>query len=140
MKVGITFSTFDLFHRGHLLMLQEAKTQCDWLIACIQPDPTIDRPNKNKPIQTIFERLIQVRACKYVDEVLVYTTEEEVTQVLKAIHFDVRIIGEEYKDKSFTGKTLSEDKLYYNKRQHEFSTTELRDRIIDRRTTTPKIN
>ena len=140
MKVGITFSTFDLFHTGHLLMLQEAKTQCDWLIACIQTDPTIDRPNKNKPIQTIFERLIQVRACKYVDEVLVYTTEEEVTQVLKAIHFDVRIIGEEYKDKSFTGKTLSEDKLYYNKRQHEFSTTELRDRIIDRRTTTPKIN
>ena len=136
MKIGITFSTFDLFHTGHVLMLKEAKTQCDWLIACLQTDPTISRPNKNKPIQTIFERLIQVRACKYVDEVLVYATEEEVESILKAIPHDVRIIGEEYKDKPFTGKRLSEGKLYYNKSQHRLSTTELRDRIIDRRGTT----
>jgi glycerol-3-phosphate cytidylyltransferase len=133
MKKGITFSTFDLFHTGHVLMLQEAKSQCDWLIVCLQTDPTIDRPNKNKPVQTLFERFIQVRACKYVDELIVYTTEEEVIQILKAIDYDVRIIGEEYSDKSFTGKDLSEGKVYFNKRQHSFSTTELRDRIKDYR-------
>ena len=133
MKKGITFSTFDLFHTGHVLMLQEAKSQCDWLIVCLQTDPTIDRPNKNKPVQTLFERFIQVRACKYVDELIVYTTEDEVIQILKAIDYDVRIIGEEYSDKSFTGKNLSEGKLYFNKRQHSFSTTELRDRIKDYR-------
>ena len=133
MKKGITFSTFDLFHTGHVLMLQEAKSQCDWLIVCLQTDPTIDRPNKNKPVQTLFERFIQVRACKYVDELLVYTTEDEVIQILKAIDYDVRIIGEDYADKSFTGKNLSESKLYFNKRQHSFSTTELRDRIKDKR-------
>ena len=133
MKKGITFSTFDLFHTGHILMLQEAKSQCDWLIVCLQTDPTIDRPNKNKPVQTLFERFIQVRACKYVDELLVYTTEDEVIQILKAIDYDVRIIGEDYADKSFTGKNLSEGKLYFNKRQHSFSTTELRDRIKDKR-------
>ena len=133
MKKGITFSTFDLFHTGHILMLQEAKSQCDWLIVCLQTDPTIDRPNKNKPVQTLFERFIQVRACKYVDELLVYTTEDEVIQILKAIDYDVRIIGEDYADKSFTGKNLSESKLYFNKRQHSLSTTELRDRIKDKR-------
>ena len=133
MKKGITFSTFDLFHTGHVLLLQEAKSQCDWLIVCLQTDPTIDRPNKNKPVQTLFERFIQVRACKYVDELIVYTTEDEVIQILKAINYDVRIIGEEYSDKSFTGKNLSEGKLYFNKRQHSFSTTELRDRIKDYR-------
>ena len=133
MKKGITFSTFDLFHTGHVLMLQEAKSQCDWLIVCLQTDPTIDRPNKNKPVQTLFERFIQVRACKYVDELIVYTTEEEVIQILKAIDYDIRIIGEEYSDKSFTGKDLSKGKVYFNKRQHSFSTTELRDRIKDYR-------
>ena len=133
MKKGITFSTFDLFHAGHVLMLKEAKSQCDWLIVCLQTDPTVDRPNKNKPVQTLFERFIQVRACKYVDELLVYTTEDELIQILKAIDYDIRIIGEEYSDKSFTGKNLSEGKLYFNKRQHSFSTTELRDRIIDYR-------
>ena len=133
MKKGITFSTFDLFHTGHILMLQEAKSQCDWLIVCLQTDPTIDRPNKNKPVQTLFERFIQVRACKYVDELLVYTTEDEVIQILKAIDYDIRIIGEEYSDKSFTGKDLSKGKVYFNKRQHSFSTTELRDRIKDYR-------
>jgi len=131
MKKGITFSTFDLFHTSHVLMLQEAKSQCDWLIVCLQTDPTIDRPNKNKPVQTLFERFIQIRACKYVDELLVYTTEDEVIQILKAIDYDVRIIGEDYATKSFTGKDLSEGKLYFNKRQHSFSTTELRDRIKD---------
>ena len=133
MKKGITFSTFDLFHTGHILMLQEAKSQCDWLIVCLQTDPTIDRPNKNKPVQTLFERFIQVRACKYVDELIVYTTEDEVIQILKAIDYDIRIIGEEYSDKSFTGKDLSKGKVYFNKRQHSFSTTELRDRIKDYR-------
>ena len=133
MRKGITFSTFDLFHAGHVLMLKEAKSQCDWLIACLQTDPTIDRPNKNKPVQTLFERFIQVRACKYVDELLVYTTEDEVIEILKAIDHDVRIIGEDYADKSFTGKDLSHDKLYFNKRQHSFSTTELKDRIVSYR-------
>jgi|TARA_R110000782_G_scaffold85985_2_gene167007 glycerol-3-phosphate cytidylyltransferase len=131
MKKGITFSTFDLFHAGHVLMLKEAKSQCDWLIVCLQTDPTVDRPNKNKPVQTLFERFIQVTACKYVDELLVYTTEDELIQILKATDYDVRIIGEEYADKSFTGNDYCQDKLYFNKRKHSFSTTELRDRIID---------
>ena len=129
MKRGITFSTFDLFHAGHILMLQEAKTRCDWLIACIQTDPTIDRPEKNKPLQSIFERYIQVKGCILVDETLVYETEADLLLILKSIQYDVWIIGEEYKDKEFTGRDISLDKCYFNRRQHSFSTTELRNRI-----------
>jgi len=133
MKVGITFSTFDLFHAGHVLMLKEAKESCDHLIAAIQTDPTIDRPNsKNKPIQTIVERQIQVEGCKYVDSIVIYETEKDVEDILKSTKINVRIIGVEYKDKSFTGKEICNDKgieIVYNSRDHDWSTTELRERL-----------
>ena len=134
MKVGITFSTFDLFHAGHVLMLKEAKESCDHLIAGIQTDPTIDRPGvKNKPIQSIVERQIQVEGCKYVDSIVTYESEKDVEDILKSTKVDVRIIGAEYKDKSFTGKEICNDRgieIVYNSRDHDWSTTELRKRIV----------
>ena len=104
MTKGITFGAFDLFHAGHVLMLQEAKTVCDYLIVCIQTDPSVDRTEKNKPIQSIVERQIQVAACKYVDEIIVYNTERDVLEILKSVEWDVRIIGDEYRNKPFTGR------------------------------------
>ena len=131
MKVGFTCSTFDLFHAGHVMMLKEAKTQCDHLIVGLQMDPTIDRPTtKNKPIQTVLERFIQVQACKYVDEIIPYATEKELMDILTSYPIDVRIIGEEYRDKQFTGYQLPMS-VYFNSRQHSFSTTELRQRVLD---------
>ena len=108
MKTGITFSTFDLLHCGHILMLKEAKDQCDYLICGLQTDPTIDRPDtKNKPIQSIFERYMQLSAVEYVDEVIVYQTEKDLIDILKCIPIDIRIIGEEYRGREFTGKSIS---------------------------------
>ena len=104
MLVGITFSSFDLFHAGHIKMLEEAKSKCDYLIVGLQLDPTTDRPNKNKPSQSIVERYVQVRACKYIDEIVPYITEQDLIDILSSFKIDMRIIGEEYKDKSFTGK------------------------------------
>lgn len=127
--VGFTCSTFDLFHAGHVAMLEEAKAQCDWLIAGIQSDPTIDRPTKNKPVQSLIERQLQVRACKFVDETIVYSTEAELLDILNTIPIDVRILGDEYINKDFTGKSLSHVSLYYNSRRHSFSSTELRKRV-----------
>jgi glycerol-3-phosphate cytidylyltransferase len=136
MVVGITFSSFDLFHAGHVLMLKEAKTHCDHLIAAIQTDPSIDRPDtKNKPIQSIVERQIQVSGCKYVDSTLLYATEEDLKDILKTMDIHYRIIGVEYKDKPFTGKDICEQRgigIVYNSRDHNWSTTELRKRIIDK--------
>ena len=131
-KVGITASCFDLFHAGHVLMLQEAKDHCDYLIVALQTDPTIDRPEKNKPIQSVYERFVQVSACHYVDEIIPYSTEEDLLNLLSAqmTRIDVRIIGEEYKDKDFTGKYLDME-IYYNKRRHNYSSTDLRKRIMD---------
>jgi len=133
--VGITASTFDLFHAGHIVMLEDAKKQCDWLIAAIQTDPTIDRPNtKNKPVQSIIERQIQVSACKYVDDVIVYNTEKELEDILLTFPIDVRIMGEEYKDRNFTGKEICEKRkiqIYFNKRDHYFSSTDLRTRVFE---------
>mgnify|MGYP000999192652 CR=1 FL=1 len=128
MKVGFTCSCFDLFHAGHIMMLQEAKDQCDYLIVGLQTDPTLDRPEKNKPVQSITERYIQLSACKYVDEIIVYATEKDLVDVLNAFPIDVRILGEEYSNRSFTGDAI-EMEFYFNKRQHSFSTTELRNRI-----------
>ena len=131
MKVGFTCSTFDLFHAGHVMMLKEAKTQCDYLIVGLMIDPTIDRPGtKNKPVQTVLERFIQVKACSYVDEIIPYGTEKELLDILTSYPIDVRIIGEEYKDKQFTGYNLP-IAVYFNSRQHSFSTTELRQRVLD---------
>jgi glycerol-3-phosphate cytidylyltransferase len=133
MKIGFTASTFDLFHAGHIMMLKEAKSHCDYLIVGLQTDPTIDRPQKNKPVQTVFERFIQLQACKYVDEVVVYATEKELVDILLSYPINVRIVGNEYKDKEFTGKEECWNHnidIYYNKREHSFSTTELRQRVV----------
>jgi len=133
LKIGFTASTFDLFHAGHIMMLKESKSQCDYLIVGLQTDPTIDRPEKNKPVQTVFERFIQLQACKYVDEVVVYATEKELVDILLSYPIDVRIVGNEYKDKEFTGKEECWNHnidIYYNKREHSFSTTELRQRVV----------
>ena len=130
MRVGFTCSTFDLFHAGHILMLEEAKKQCDYLIVGLQTDPTIDRPEKNKPVQGVFERFVQLEACKYVDKVIPYATEKELKDILLSYPIDVRIIGDEYAHKAFTGQELDIE-IYFNKRKHSFSTTELRQRVID---------
>jgi glycerol-3-phosphate cytidylyltransferase len=135
MKTGFTCSTFDLFHAGHIMMLKEARTQCDYLIVGLQTDPTIDRPlEKNKPIQSVFERYEQLKACKYVDEVLVYATEKDLVDILLSYPIDVRILGNEYEHKDFTGRYECVDRgiqFYFNKRDHSFSTTELRQRVVD---------
>ena len=134
MKIGFTCSTFDLFHAGHLLMLEEAKNQCDYLIVGLQTDPTIDRPKeKNKPVQSVFERFVQLEACKYVDKVIPYATEKELVDILLSYPINVRILGEEYRDKEFTGKyecISKEIDFYFNKREHSFSTSELRARVV----------
>lgn len=127
--IGFTCSTFDLFHAGHVVMLEEAKQQCDWLIAGIQVDPTIDRPEKNKPVQSLVERQLQVRACKFVDETVVYSTEAELLNILNMLPIDVRILGEEYRGKTFTGHNISKMRYHFNKRDHGFSSSELRKRI-----------
>ena len=127
---GITFGTFDLFHAGHVLMMEEAKSVCDYLIVCLQTDPSIDRSEKNSPVQSILERQIQVEACKYVDEVIIYDTEEDVLEISNSIDWDVRILGDEYKDKYFTGREEYLDKCYFNKRPHDFSSSELRERVV----------
>lgn len=132
MTVGITFSAFDLFHTGHIKMLEEAKSKCDYLIVGLQVDPSIDRPSKHKPTQTIVERYVQVRSCKYIDEVVPYITEQDLIDVLKSFKIDLRIIGEEYKNKAFTGKDYCKEKgikIFYNKRDHRFSSTALRKHI-----------
>lgn len=128
--VGFTCSTFDLLHTGHILMLEEAKAQCDYLVCGLQIDPTVDRPEKNKPIQSLYERFIQLNAVKYVDAIIPYTTEEELLTILQTEGIDIRILGDEYATKSFTGCNLDMD-YYFNKRTHNYSTTELRKRVAD---------
>jgi glycerol-3-phosphate cytidylyltransferase len=130
--VGFTCSTFDLLHAGHILMLAECKQICDYLIVGVQSDPTIDRPEtKNRPVQSIVERYVQLSAVKFVDEIIVYNTEKDLEDMLMFLPISVRIIGEEYKDKDFTGKQICEDrgiKIWYNSRSHRFSSSELRQR------------
>jgi len=129
MKKGITFGAFDLFHAGHVLMLEEAKTVCDYLIVCIQSDPSLDREEKNKPVQSIIEREIQVSGCRFVDEVIIYDTEVDLLNIIGQVDWDVRIIGEEYKDKDFTGRDQTLERCHFNKRPHTFSSSELRERV-----------
>ncbi len=128
-KIGFTCGTFDLFHAGHISMLREAKNNCDILIVGIQTDPTVDRPEKNKPVQSVIERQIQVSACRYVDEIIVYTTEQDLLTILETIPIDVRFVGEEYRSKQFTGKFLVN--VQYNRRQHAFSSSSLRQRVVN---------
>ena len=132
MKTGITFSTFDLFHAGHVKMLEEAKTKCDYLIVGLQLDPSIDRPEKNKPTQSIIERYVQLKGCKFIDEIVPYITEEDLMDILSSFKIDIRIIGKEYKEKDFTGKEYCKKKgieIYYNKREHRFSSSALRKQV-----------
>ena len=131
MKKGITFGAFDLFHAGHILMLKEAKTICDHLIVAIQTDPSLDRQKKNSPVQSIEEREIQVSACRYVDEVIIYDREVDLIGILETLDWDVRILGDEYKDKEFTGRDKHLEKCYFNKRPHNFSSSELRTRVAN---------
>ena len=133
-KIGITFSTFDMLHAGHIAMLSEAKNHCDYLICGLQTDPTIDRPDtKNAPIQSIVERQIQLAACRYVDEVVVYQTEQDLVDLLLILPVDVRILGVEYCDKDFTGReagALRGIELVFNGRDHSFSSSSLRRRVV----------
>lgn len=132
-KIGITFSTFDMLHAGHIAMLSEAKNHCDYLIAGLQTDPTIDRPDtKNKPVQSIVERQIQLAACRYVDEVVIYQTEQDLVDLLLILPLDVRVLGIEYENTDFTGKQecfIRDIELVFNGRDHSFSSSSLRKRV-----------
>lgn len=133
--VGFTCSAFDLLHAGHIAMLKEAKSQCDYLICGLQVDPSIDRIEKNTPVQSVVERYMQLSAVKYVDEIIPYYYEKDLTEILKSYTIDVRILGEEYKDMEFTGRELCDRlgiELYFNKRNHDFSSSELRKRMYEK--------
>jgi glycerol-3-phosphate cytidylyltransferase len=132
--VGLTASTFDLLHAGHCAMLREAKDHCDYLVCALQVDPSIDRPEKNAPVQTLVERWMQLQSVKYVDEIIPYQTEDDLRDILQMFAFDVRIIGQEYKSQKFTGRDICEQRgieIYYNKRDHRFSTSDLRNRVYE---------
>lgn len=136
--IGITCSTFDLLHAGHIIMLEECKKYCDYLICALQVDPTFDRPEKNKPIQTLVERYLQLDAVKFVDKIIPYSTEKELMTIFSSLDLDVRIIGEEYKDQDFTAKNICQKrgiKFVYNKREHNFSTTNLRKLVYEQEST-----
>ena len=132
--IGFTASTFDLLHAGHIAMLREAKTQCDYLIVGLQVDPSLDRPEKNKPVQTLVERYVQIAAVKYVDEIVCYQTEADLVDILEMFHIDVKIMGDEYRNKDFTGKDVCKQRnirLYFNHRDHRFSSSDLRKRVAE---------
>jgi len=132
MKIGITFSAFDLLHAGHIKMLEDAKRQCDYLICALQTDPTLDRPEKNKPVQSVVERYIQLKGCRFVDEIVPYATEQDLVDILRSFKIDVRIIGDEYINQKFTGREYCEEKgieLYFNSRDHRFSSSGLRREV-----------
>jgi glycerol-3-phosphate cytidylyltransferase len=131
-KVGFTCSAFDLLHAGHIIMLKDARAHCDYLIVGLQRDPSLDRPEKNKPIQSLEERFIQLSAVKYIDQIFIYDTEEDLLNLLKTLPINIRILGDEYTHRHFTGRQYCLDnniELYFNKREHNFSSTELRNRI-----------
>jgi glycerol-3-phosphate cytidylyltransferase len=135
MKVGFNCSSFDLFHAGHVTMLKMEKNLCDYLIVALQVDPTVDRPGiKNKPVQSVYERYVQLQGCKYVDEILVYETEEDLLNLIQTQKIDIRFLSEEYKDKDFTGKQFCIDngiELHFHLRKHKYSSTEIRNRVYN---------
>lgn len=133
MKVGFTCSSFDLLHAGHILMLKECKDKCDYLVVGLQTDPTIDREEKNKPVQNLFERFLQLDAISHIDKIYIYETEEELRQLLYYVKPDIRFIGEDWRDKKFTGYIqvrLGQHEIHYNRR-YGYSTSELRVRVKD---------
>ena len=135
MKIGFTCSTFDLLHAGHVQMLRDAKSQCDYLICGLQVDPSLDRLEKNAPIQTLVERYTQLKAVQYVDEIIPYETELDLKDILEMYHIDVRVLGDEYRNLEFTGKEICQSRnidLYFNKRDHRFSTSDLRKRVCNK--------
>ena len=141
MTIGITFSAFDLLHAGHITMLEEAKRQRDHLLCAWQTDPTTERPEKNKPVQSVVERYIQLKGCVFVDEIVPYATEQDLEDILRSFKLDVRIIGDEYADKNFTGRAYCEEKgiaLYFNKREHRFSSSGLRKEVHEKEVTKNK--
>ena len=134
LRIGITFSQFDMLHAGHIAMLSEARNHCDYLIAGLQNNASWDRPEKNAPIQSIVERQIQLAATRYVDEIVVYNTENDLEDILLTLPIDVRILGIEYRDREFTGKDICTTRgieLIYNKRDHSFSSSSLRKRVVE---------
>jgi len=134
LKVGFTCSAFDMLHSGHIQMLRDASEQCDYLICGLQTNPSVDRPEKNRPIQTVVERYTQLKAVQYVNEIIPYATEEDLKDILSMYHIDVRILGDEYREKDFTGKEICKRRdiaLYFNKRDHRFSSSELRRRVAE---------
>jgi len=136
LKVGFTCSTFDLLHAGHVQMLRDAKDQCDYLIVGLQFDPSIDRKEKNSPIQNIVERYTQLKAVSYVDEIVPYSTESDLEDILSMYNIHVRILGEEYRDKNFTGRDICRKRgidIHFNKRDHRFSSSDLRKRVIEKK-------
>ena len=134
MRIGFTASAFDLLHAGHVLMLEDAKKQCDYLIVGLQTDPSQDRKEKSKPAQTVIERYLQLRACKFVDEIIPYSTEQDLEDLLAGMHIDIRILGVEYRDNGFTGSEICKTRdieIYFNERDHRFSSSGLRQHIVD---------
>ena len=132
MKIVFRCSSFDLLHAGHVQMLRESREQCDYLICGLQVDPSIDRKEKNSPVQSLVERYSQLHSCRYVDEIIPYQTEKDLEDILEMYQIDIRILGEEYREKDFTGKDICQERdidLYFNKRDHRFSTTDLRNRV-----------
>ena len=125
--IGFTCGAFDLLHAGHIVMLQEAKSNCDYLIVGLQTDPTIDRNEKNKPIQSVYERYVQLNAVEYVDEIIPYDTEQSLLDLLQSQNIDIRFVGEEYRESKLTGRDLIE--LHYTSRRHSFSSSSLRERV-----------
>ena len=133
--IGFTASTFDLLHSGHITMLREAKENCDYLICGLQIDPSLDRSDKNSPVQTVVERYVQLSAVKYVDEIIVYQTERDLEDILEMFHIDIRVLGEEYREKDFTGKDICKKRgiqLHFNKRDHRFSSSSLRKLVKEK--------
>ena len=131
-RIGFTCGAFDLLHAGHIVMFKEAKSECDHLIVGLQTDPSIDRQDKNQPIQSVFERYVQLSAVKYVDEIIPYATEKDLEDILSMYNIQVRVLGEEYRDKEFTGREICKKReidLYFNTRDHRFSSTDLRERV-----------
>jgi glycerol-3-phosphate cytidylyltransferase len=137
LRIGITFSQFDMLHAGHIAMLSEAKNHCDYLIAGLQNNAQWDRPQKNSPIQSIVERQIQLAATRYVDEIVVYNTEQDLVDLLLILPVDVRILGVEYENKEFTGRSECMSRhidIIYNGRDHSFSSSSLRKRVVQAET------
>lgn len=131
--IGITASQFDLLHAGHIAMLSEAKNHCDYLIAALHNDASVERTSKNTPVQSIVERQVQLAATRYVDEIVVYNTEKDLEDILLMLPIDIRILGVEYADKNFTGKAICESRgihLVFNNRDHSFSSSSLRQRVF----------